>query len=76
MLCSVCGANMKEYDEHYRCTNRNCGLKYNKCKYTPGPVSLYPVNHSRFTVEQKKTLTGTAILSVLVVGFMIFLGGI
>lgn len=76
MLCSVCGANMKEYDEHYRCSNRNCGLKYNKCIYETGPVSLHPVKHSRFTGEQKKTLTGTAILGVFVVGFMLFLGGI
>ncbi len=76
MICNACGSTMKEFDEHYRCTNRKCSLKYNKCKYVPGPVSLYPHKHSKFSQEQMDVIKGTAILGVLVFGFMVFIGGI
>jgi len=76
MLCSVCGANMKEFEEHYRCSNRNCGLKYNKCIYEPGPVSLHPHKHSKFSGEKKRLVAGTMIMGFFILGFMVFLGGI
>jgi hypothetical protein len=67
---------MQEFEEHYRCSNRKCSLKYNKCKYVPGPVDLHPHKHSKFSEEQKTVMKGTAILGVLIFGFMVMLGGI
>lgn len=76
MLCSVCGANMKEYDEHYRCSNKDCAIKRNKCKFEPGPVSLYPNKHTGYSKDKIRVLAGTAIMGFFIIGFMVFLGGI
>lgn len=76
MICRVCGSEMREFQEYYRCSNNSCKIKRNKCLATPGPVDLHPRKHSRFSQAQKDVMRGTAIMGFVITGFMIFLGGI
>ncbi len=83
MNCPICEAPMQEYQEYYRCTNRNCKIQMNKCLKEMPIQSLYPHKKPFWTPEKVKVLQVICLFAIvgLFLGFLgmsegVRLGGI
>jgi len=57
---------MREYDDHFTCTNQKCRVKYEKPIFKPVKRSLYKTKPPIFTPEQKIGLIHNLKIGVLI----------
>jgi len=57
---------MKEYNDHFTCTNSKCKVKYEKPIFTPVKRSLYKTKPPILTSEQKQGIIHNTKIGILI----------
>jgi len=71
MNCPGCDKAMRETDTYFKCV---CGIVYRKCQIAPKNNSLYPNKQSKFSKQQKEAILAIMAISIVIGGFMVWIG--
>ena len=74
MNCGICEMPMREFDNYYKCSNKQCGIKMNKCIQAPKKLSLYPTKQPRFTSEETNSIIGVTAVGLIILSAMVMIG--
>lgn len=73
MNCPLCESPMTEYDSYYKCSNKKCKIRMDKCSRQLPRQSLYPARKQFWTPRKVRFIQVLAVVAVIVV-FLSFLG--